>query len=83
MLGVGVIYVDVRRVEVARVLAFGRGVTVGLARTMGFACVPGEFVGFVAVGFVVDDVVLDLDCGDAKILLIKRVFGPGDPSVVG
>ena len=84
MAGAGVICVDVRSVEVVRALAFaGRGVTVGLARTMGFACVPGEFVGFATVGVVVDDVVLDLDWGDAKGLLIESVFELEDASGVG
>jgi hypothetical protein len=70
------------KVWCALVLA-GRGVTVGLARTMGFACVPGEFVGFAAAGVVVDDVVLDLDWGDAKGLLIESVFGLEEVPGVG
>jgi hypothetical protein len=82
--GVGAICVHVRIVEVGWALAFaGRGVTVGLARTMGFACVPGEFVGFAAVGVVVDDVVLDLDWGDVKGLLIESGFELEDVPGVG
>ena len=76
--------VDVRGVEVVRTLAFeDRKVTVGLARTIGLDCVPGEFADAVAVVFVVDDVVvLDLDWGDAKSVLIEAMFDLADASVV-